>query len=68
METLQAIYGDDFQSLTTAGSVDSNVYSILVSCSDNRCVTVKVNFHCYVYIVYSVSSRNFQQGGEAHTK
>ena len=42
MEALQAIYGDDFQSLTTAGSVNLNVYSIVVSSSDNKCVTVQV--------------------------
>jgi hypothetical protein len=42
MEALQAIYGDDFQPLTTAGSVGPTAYSILVSSSDSRCVTVQV--------------------------
>ena len=33
IETLQAIYGDDFQSHTIAGT---NVYSVTVSTPDNR--------------------------------
>ena len=51
IETLQAIYGDDFRLVTTAGS-GSNVYSITISSPDCQCISVQVNIQTTI---------NFQQ-------